>query len=234
MKEDISKIAVIGCSDEGYDVAKEIVGKLSIGPKGTVILVPHICAKSMYDYLLDKRKDKRVYPILDNQVIEPQSIYVGMENPTKLSSDNYYGLRRKLMIKKEDGKYRFSLGESEIAYIDKAFCAVADAFKDKSIGVILYGMGGAGLYGMTRIKEVGGVTLVQTIDEEKDYVQWSMPYLVIKHGEADHILPIDKIGSKLEDYVQWSMPYLVIKQGEADHILPIDKIGSKLEELLRL
>ncbi len=202
VKNTISKVAVIGCSVDGDEVAKDIVGKLNLGEKSSIILIPHICAKSMYDYLKSNKK-KKVFPILNNQIIEPQSIYVGMENPTDLlNSDNYYGLRRKLIIGKDNGEYKFFLDENKVAYIDSAFSAVANAFKDKSIGVILYGMGGSGIEGTTKIKKAGGTNLVQAVDETNHHFKASMPYAVIHHGEADHVLPVDKLGTKLEEMLR--------------------------------
>jgi len=200
VKNTISKAAVIGCSI-GDKIAEDIVGKLNLSKESSIILIPHICAKSIHDYLLEK--GKKVYPILNNQIIEPQSIYVGMENPTDLlNSDNYYGLRRKLIIKKDNGEYKFFLGEEEGRYIDAAFVAVANAFKDKSIGVILDGMGGSGIEGTTKIKEVGGTTLVQTVDKRNPQFEVSMPYLVIHKGKVDYILPPDKLCTKLEEMLR--------------------------------
>lgn len=200
MESKVSKVAVIGCSDEGYEIVKEIIGKLNLGKKSSIILIPHIKAKSIYNYLKEKRK--KVYPILNDQIIEPQSIYVGMENPTDLSEPNYYGLRRKLKIKKYKGEHRFSLGEKEVDYLNKAFCAVADKFKDKCIGVILYGIGDSGVEGTNKIKKVGGKVLVQALPYNKNYDKHSMPYAVINNCEVDYILSPDKLLNKLEEMLQ--------------------------------
>ena len=97
--KNLSKVAVIGSSDQGYEITKDIVGKIKLGKESSIILVPHICAGYIYEDLLEK--GKKVHPILNNQIIEPQSIYVGMENPTDLLDSNYYGLRRKLGIEKQ-------------------------------------------------------------------------------------------------------------------------------------
>jgi len=200
MENKVSKVAIIGCSARGYEVAKDIVGELNLGKKSSIILIPHICAKFIYNYL--KKKGKKVHPILDDQIIEPQSIYVGMKNPTDFSDSNYHGLRRKLKIEKKNGNYRFFLGKNEIDYINKAFSAVADAFQDKSIGVILYGMGDSGVEGINKIKEVGGKSLVQKLPYDRFYDEYSMPYAVIHNCEVDHILSPDKLYIKLKEMLK--------------------------------
>jgi len=198
--KNLSKVAVIGSSDQGYEITKDIVGKIKLGKESSIILVPHICAGYIYEDLLEK--GKKVHPILNNQIIEPQSIYVGMENPTNLLDSNYYGLRRKLGIEKENGNYKFSLGKDEIAYINEAFYSVADAFKEKSMGVILYGIGSSGAKGLSKIKEVGGKSLVQKIDEKDPHYKISMPRYAIQHCDVDYILFPDELCLKLEEMLK--------------------------------
>ena len=56
MKNKISKIAVIGCSNEGYEVAKDIVGELKLGKKSSIVIIPHICAK--YIWFFERKREK--------------------------------------------------------------------------------------------------------------------------------------------------------------------------------
>jgi hypothetical protein len=56
MKE-ILKIAVIGSSFEGHEVAKDVFEKIDIGSGSVVILIPHICSGGVYRYLLNKKKN---------------------------------------------------------------------------------------------------------------------------------------------------------------------------------
>jgi chemotaxis response regulator CheB len=193
---DISKIAVIGCSDEGFETATDIAGELKLGAKSSLIIIPHICSGRIYESLSDKRK--KVYPILNNQIIEPQSIYVGLEYPTEYS---YYGLRRELKIEK-NRTYKFLLGKREIGYINRAFIAVADAFREKAIGVILYGIGGDGLDGIKRINAWGGITMTEKINNHRHFAEISTPFLAAKNCKMDYILSKEELGAKLEELLK--------------------------------
>jgi two-component system chemotaxis response regulator CheB len=74
--------------------------------------------------------------------------------------------------------------------IDAMMKSVASVFGDRSIGVLLTGMGSDGVEGLKRIKEAGGSTIVQ--DEESSIV-FGMPKAAIEAGVADRVLPLDEI-----------------------------------------
>ena len=193
----ISKIAVVGSSCEGYKIAGKIFGNLNLGKESSVILIPHIFPGAIYSYL--KRHGKNVYPILVGQVIEPGNIYIGMEDPVNIPlENNNIGIKNRLKIEKIKGDYKLFFGErTGEASVDKAFYEVAKVFKEKGIGVILYGAGDDGVIGMRKIKEVGGKTFVQQVDMIKD--KGSMPWHTIKNCKPDYVLSPDKLKKKLEE-----------------------------------
>ena len=78
--------------------------------------------------------------------------------------------------------------------IDLFFRALAIAQRERAYCVVLSGTGSDGSLGLTRIKECGGVTLVQT-PEDAEYP--GMPNSAIATGAADFILPVAQIGQKL-------------------------------------
>ena len=197
MKEDISKITIIGYSHEGDWVIEKLFEKINLGPKSSIILIPRSGIDPTYNYLCEKKE--RVYPIFNNQTIKPQSVYVNMDDLT-LYSSSPSALRRKLEIKEKNGEYIFSLGDSQPNYVDQAFCAVADAFKDKTIGLILYEFGSFSFdAGLARVREVGGTALVQKISELDHHVP-SNKHSKVVNDKTD--LPVDKLASKLEELLQ--------------------------------
>jgi two-component system chemotaxis response regulator CheB len=198
----ISKVAIMGSSFEGHEVASEVVVNMSIGPESVVIIIPHIFSGRVYESLLNRYR--KVNPILDNQIIEPGNIYVGLENPNNTSQYSFYGLRRKLKIEKKNKDYFFKVGKEKIdgGYINESFNAVADTFKGKSIGIILYGMGGDGIDGLNRIKKKGGVAIAQKTNKEMPRVEMSMPYNAKRYCELDYVLSPKKLKEKLEELLR--------------------------------
>jgi two-component system, chemotaxis family, CheB/CheR fusion protein len=71
--------------------------------------------------------------------------------------------------------------------IDQFLRTLAEVHQERAIGVVLSGMGSDGAVGLTRMKERGGVTLVQSPDDaEYD----GMPRAAIATGMADIVLPV--------------------------------------------
>ncbi|MGE8322930.1 MAG: CheR family methyltransferase, partial [Pseudomonas sp.] len=78
--------------------------------------------------------------------------------------------------------------------IDLFFRDLADVHKDHAFCVVLSGTGADGAVGLSRIKEQGGVTLVQTPDDAQ---YDSMPRAAIETGMVDLVLPAAEIPQKL-------------------------------------
>ncbi len=74
--------------------------------------------------------------------------------------------------------------------VDVTLSSVAEVFGKDTIGVILTGMGKDGLEGARKIKEKGGLIIVQ---DETTSVIWGMPKVIYEAGLADKVLPIFKI-----------------------------------------
>jgi two-component system chemotaxis response regulator CheB len=78
--------------------------------------------------------------------------------------------------------------------VDVTMSSAADVFSPHVIGVILTGMGRDGLKGARKIKEKGGLLIVQ---DETSSVVWGMPKAIIDEGLADYVLPISKIAQAI-------------------------------------
>ena len=74
--------------------------------------------------------------------------------------------------------------------VARLFRSVAETFGSKSAGVLLTGMGRDGAQGLLRIKEHGGMTIVQ---DEKSSAVFGMPKAAIDLHAADEVLPLSFI-----------------------------------------
>jgi two-component system, chemotaxis family, protein-glutamate methylesterase/glutaminase len=78
--------------------------------------------------------------------------------------------------------------------VDVLFRSVAEVFGPGVLGVVMTGMGQDGLRGSERIREAGGLVLVQ---DEATSVVWGMPGFVAQAGLAEKVLPLDRIAAEM-------------------------------------
>ncbi len=74
--------------------------------------------------------------------------------------------------------------------IDCLFDSVADTYGNRSIGVILTGMGKDGMLGLAKIKNKGGYTIAQ---DEDSSVVYGMPKAAFEYGAVKQVVPITQI-----------------------------------------
>lgn len=91
---------------------------------------------------------------------------------------------------------RFSLSTDERVQharpsIDVLFESIADAYRERAVGIVLTGANEDGAAGLARIKARGGVAIVQ---DPATAERRAMPDAAIAATPADAILPLDDIG----------------------------------------
>lgn len=82
--------------------------------------------------------------------------------------------------------------------VDIMLQSVAALFGERSIGVILTGMGHDGLDGMKAIKAVGGRTVAQ---DEASSVVYGMPKAVVEAGCAEKVVSLSKVIGEIMNMV---------------------------------
>ena len=78
--------------------------------------------------------------------------------------------------------------------VDVLFRSVAGEFGNRSMGVLMTGMGDDGAQGMGQIKDSGGVTIAQS---EESCVVYGMPKAAIERGFAMRVVPLDALAEVL-------------------------------------
>jgi two-component system CheB/CheR fusion protein len=99
----------------------------------------------------------------------------------------------------KEGRLRFDTGECrETAYhpIDRFFTSLASEWGERAIAVVLSGCGLDGSEGVKRIKESGGIVLVQ---DPATAINPSMPRNAIATGAADLVLPAEEIPARIAE-----------------------------------
>jgi two-component system chemotaxis response regulator CheB len=88
-----------------------------------------------------------------------------------------------------------SLTQSELVHFvrpsaDLLFESVAASYKDRAIAVVLTGCGSDGAMGVTAIKQMGGIVIVQ---DKRTSEYFGMPDAAIQTGKVDFVLPLNQI-----------------------------------------
>ncbi len=176
------KAIVIGVSAGGFKALKTILSNLPSDFALSVIIVLHRHSDS--DNHLERSLND-ICKIRVKQANEKEGVKDGV---VYVAPPNYH-----LLI--EDDK-TFSLSvEGAVNYarpsIDVLFESAAYAYGSELIGIVLTGSNKDGSQGLKRIKETGGLTIVQS-PETADFSD--MPRAAIAAVELDHILPLNQIG----------------------------------------
>jgi two-component system chemotaxis response regulator CheB len=173
---------VIGVSAGGMEALHAVLSVLPPDFPVPVIVVQHMAPHSddfLAQYLND-RCQPHVKEADEKETMRPGVVY--------LAPANYH-----LLV--EDDKTLSLAVTKRINYarpaIDVLFESAADAFGPELIGIVLTGANDDGSRGLKKIKDQGGLVIVQDPEEA---VADIMPRAAIAATAVDHILPLEAIG----------------------------------------
>lgn len=176
---------VIGVSTGGVSALKLLLGALPADFPVPVVVVTHITPDSDNGLavLLDTLCAIHVKEADEQEPVLPQTVY--------LAPANYH-----LLIEKS-GRFSFSV-DPPVNFarpsVDILFDSAAEAYGRGLIGIILTGAGFDGSRGLLKVKQAGGVTIVQDpADAEMD----SMPKSALQLQKADYVVPLSEMPSLL-------------------------------------
>jgi two-component system chemotaxis response regulator CheB len=119
------------------------------------------------------------------------------DDKTELRNDHVYLGPPDYHMLVEDGHIALST-DAPVSYarpsIDVLFESAADAYGERTIGIVLTGANTDGARGLARIKNQGGVAIVQ---DPASSTRRAMPDAAIAATHADAILPLDEISGFL-------------------------------------
>jgi two-component system, chemotaxis family, protein-glutamate methylesterase/glutaminase len=176
-------LVVVGSSWGGLHALGRLLSDLPPDFEPAVVIAQHRHPGSPHGtlpLLLQRESARPVLEAEDKQAIEPRSVYV--------APPDYH-----LLV--ERGSFALSVDE-RVSFarpsIDVLFESAADAYGERLIGIILTGSNEDGARGLARIKEVGGVALIQ---DPAAATRRAMPDAAIAATVADAILPLEEIGA---------------------------------------
>lgn len=176
----------IGSSTGGPTAVEKILTKLPANLAVPVFIVQHMPENFIPSFV--KRLDG----------LTPLQVQVGAEGMVPKEQNVYVAPGGKNMVVK-----RRRGGKVEISFTDKVFkeyngpsvnalmSSVAEVYGDKSIGVVLTGMGKDGTKGIIDISKQGGFTIAQS---QETCVVFGMPKEAINSGCINRVVALDDIG----------------------------------------
>lgn len=175
---------VIGASSGGPPALEYILSKLPKDLNAVVIVIQHL--PILFTKSLALRFEKfcplPVTQMLNGEYIKNQHIYIvpgGFH--FALTYPNFQ-------------TYLLATLCSTCPSIDMGFTSVAEHFTEKTIGVVLTGMGSDGTLGAKTVKQVGGLVIAQ---DKASSAIYGMPRSIIENNLADFILPLSEIPKKI-------------------------------------
>ncbi|MCG8311959.1 MAG: hypothetical protein MI976_01980, partial [Pseudomonadales bacterium] len=199
----------IGASAGGLEALQTFFNNMPLMDDVAYIVVQHLAPdfKSVMVDLLSKNTKMKVVQATDSIQVESGTIYLIPPGKSLMIGEG------KLLVPDQmpDRGPRFP--------IDVFFRSLAEDCQQQSVAIVLSGTGSDGSRGITAIKEVGGLVLVQSPDHAKFD---GMPLNAIQTNCADFVGPTEKLAEKLIKYLSHPLlntPDLSTDEGSNHHIL---------------
>ena len=175
-------LIAIGTSWGGLQALSRLLSELPSEIDQPIVIAQHRAVESSEGglaHLLEQRTDRVVRDAEDKDTLEPSHVY--------LAPPDYH-----LLV--EPGSLALST-EDPVQFarpsIDVMFETAADAYGERAIGIVLTGANNDGAAGLAKIKERGGVAIVQDPDSSE---RRRMPDAAIAAVDADAVLRIEEMG----------------------------------------
>ena len=208
-------IVGIGASAGGLEALEQFLSHVPAGSGMAFVVVQHLdpTHKAMMVELLQRSTSMKIVQVKDRLRIVPNQVYV---IPPNHDMSILHGVLHLLAPVAPRG-LRLP--------IDFFFRSLADDQRERSVGVILSGMGSDGTLGVRTIKEQAGVVFVQEPASAKFD---GMPRSVVDAGLADVVAPAEELAGKIVTYLVHA-PLIKLR----DHPLP-GKTQSAIEKVCLL
>lgn len=184
-------VIAIGASTGGTEAILAVVKDLPPTTPGIVVVqhMPPVFTR-MYAERLNNTCRMAVKEAENGDRVEPGKIIIGAgEFHLRLAKDaqGYY-------VKSQRGEKV----SGHCPSVDVLFDSVAQTAKERSVGVILTGMGADGAKGLLQMKKTGAYTIGQ---DKESCIVYGMPMVAFNIGGVKKQLPLDQIGDEILRYL---------------------------------
>ena len=176
----------IGASAGGLPALQRLFENMPAAHEMAFVVILHLSPKhrSSAASILQRTTRMPVVQVTSRVQIEPGHVYVIAPNVHLTMMDG-------LLIVEDLQRPR-----GQHVAIDLFFRTLAQVHRERSIAIVLSGTGSDGAVGLSRVKEQGGVTIVQSPDDAEHE---GMPLAAIRTGAVDFVMPVVEMPQKLID-----------------------------------
>ncbi len=180
-------LVVIGASTGGPQVVRQILSQCSPPFPAAILVVQHIAAGFCAGFV----------EWLQTSCTLP--IHLAAEGDRLVEGEAYVAPDSYDLLVRAGGRIHLTDRQLQLQRpaIDVAMQSAAEIFGERTIGVLLTGMGRDGAIGMQAIKRVGGTTLAQ---DEASCAIYGMPKAAVTLGVVDAVLTPDEISRAMRTY----------------------------------
>jgi two-component system chemotaxis response regulator CheB len=184
-----SRVVAIGISTGGPQALQYLLPQLPKNFPGTILIVQHM--PEGFTEMFSRRLEE----ICSITVKEAQSGDLLLAGRALICPGNRHMKVRRLAM----GDVAVLSDEPRVnghrPSVDVLFKSVAEEFGEKSIAVIMTGMGEDGAQGLGLVRTAGGMTIAQS---EESCVVYGMPKAAIERGYAVRVVPLDALANTLQ------------------------------------
>ena len=176
------ELIAIGASWGGLQAAATLLEGIPTELEQPIVIALHRSSGSergVLESLLQRHTPRPVLEPDDKDPIAPGSVYVAPRDYHLLVDGNRFALS-------VDARVQYARPS-----IDVLLESVAEAYRDRAIGIVLTGANADGAEGLAAIKRNGGVAVVQ---DPRTAVRKAMPEAALAASTADAVLPLEEIG----------------------------------------
>jgi two-component system chemotaxis response regulator CheB len=176
------ELIVIGASWGGLRAVQVVLDGLGDTSPAPIVVAQHRAAGDgeRLSQLLQRSTELTVREAEDKDTLAPGCVYLAPPDyHTLIESDGTLALST-------EGHVRHARPS-----IDVLFRSAAEAYRERCVGVVLTGANDDGADGLARIKELGGVAVVQ---DPRTAERREMPAAAIEATNANVVLPLEEIG----------------------------------------
>ncbi|WP_430459768.1 protein-glutamate methylesterase/protein-glutamine glutaminase [Thalassolituus sp. LLYu03] len=186
-----TELVVIGTSTGGPAALQTLFKSIPGTFRTPIIIVQHMPGSftKAFAERLNSLSPLMVKEASDGERIEPGHVYVAP------------GGMQLMVDRRGSGSIHIRESDERVNYrpsVDIAFASAAKHYGNKTLGIILTGMGADGREGARLLKQSGATIWAQ---DEDSCVIFGMPLAVIKEGLSDEILSLKDIGPRLTEEV---------------------------------
>lgn len=205
VQEGITPVCAIGASAGGIKALQAFFRDVAPDLGLAYVVIVHLAPDypSQLAEILGNSTSMPVHQVEDSPELKADCVYVIPPDRQLVIEDNHISARH------------FDEPRGQRAPIDMFFRSIAAARGD-GFALVLTGAGSDGAIGVTKVKESGGLILVQ---DPKEAEFPMMPRSAIATGVADFIEPIAKLAERVAETMRSKRALVATEEAEAEHLI---------------